>query len=66
MAKIKIYKPSGLQYTGKKIKSIDKPDESDIKERSQAKSKLSKSQGITHVKARDVVIKNDDEKGFEM
>ena len=54
MAKIKFYKLTGLQHNRKKINSINTND--DFKERKLIKSKLLKEQGVTRIKANDVVV----------
>lgn len=54
MAKIKIYKPSGLQKQGKQIDTINQND--DFEARKATQSKLMQQQGSTRIKSKDVVI----------
>ena len=54
MAKIKFYKPSGLQKQGTKIDSIDKCD--NFEEKKATKSALLKQECATRIKANNVVL----------
>ena len=64
MAKIKFYKPSGLQRQATKIDSIDRSD--NFEEKKATKSKLLKEEGSTRIKAKDVVVfEQSEEKGLE-
>ena len=66
MAKIKIYKPSGLQKQWKPIDSINQND--NYEERKAIKSEIMKQQCTTHIKAKDVVVfeqSEENERSFE-
>ena len=66
MAKIKIYKPSGLQKQTTQINSIDRSD--NFEEKKTTKSKLLKEQVTTRIKSKSVVVfeqTSETEKGLE-
>ena len=54
MAKIKFYRPSGLQKQASQIESIDKSD--NFEEKKATKSALLKEQCSTRIKAKDIVL----------